>query len=410
MKIRSLFILGFLLFATALIAQDYRVDQQKVRSGLNELLTDLANRYVYLEEKGIDLDCIREKYSQKIEQIQSEEEIVLFFEYILDEFYDNHLILNTNRTQSYRLYSTIYAETKNGKSIITQVWQSQLQNLDVNIIGAEILKMNGMDFAQVIDQFPTLCQDKNQEDVRNWITNKVLAGRYSEPRRLSLRLATGQNYELDLGLLKLKTYDGPLNIELKEGIGIVRLNNSLGNASLIQAFDQALDQMTDTRGLVIDLRNTVDGGNSYIARAIMGRFIEKDQPYQKHRYVEDYGNHDPVVRSWVEYVSPRGETYKKPVVVLVGRWTGSMGEGLAIGFEGMGRAEILGTEMERLAGSMQGFSFKYFGFGYRLSTEKLFHVNGTPREKYVPTHYFSPDDIVGDQMLDKALELIKKGK
>ena len=37
-----------------------------------------------------------------------------------------------------------------------------------------------------------------------------------------------------------------------------------------------------------------------------------------------------------------------PVVVLVDHWTGSMGEGIAIGMDGLKRATIVGTEMAGL--------------------------------------------------------------
>ncbi|MEH0153060.1 S41 family peptidase [Limibacter armeniacum] len=154
--------------------------------------------------------------------------------------------------------------------------------------------------------------------------------------------------------------------------------------------------------------STVDGGNSYVARGIMGRFINESKPYQKHWTIEKYNENPMVERSWVEYVSPRKEQYKKPVVILVGRWTGSMGEGLAIGFEGMERAQIVGSEMERLAGEMSGFSFKNQRFGYRLSTAKLFHINGTPREKYIPTNYVTQTTTENDETLEKGIKLIFK--
>jgi carboxyl-terminal processing protease len=55
------------------------------------------------------------------------------------------------------------------------------------------------------------------------------------------------------------------------------------------------------------------------------------------------------------YGSPRQNIYKKPVVVLVGNWTGSMGEGIAIGFEGIKRAKIVGTKMAGLLGEIYSF-------------------------------------------------------
>lgn len=64
--------------------------------------------------------------------------------------------------------------------------------------------------------------------------------------------------------------------------------------------------------------------------------------------------------------------------------------------------------MQRLAGEMNGFSFKNQGFGYQLSTVMLFHINDVPREKYVPTHFVKQSTIEEDQALSVGLELINK--
>ena len=86
-----------------------------------------------------------------------------------------------------------------------------------------------------------------------------------------------------------------------------------------------------------------------------------------------------------------------------------MGEGLAIGFDGLGRAEIVGTEMKRLAGgSTNDFHLKNENLNYKLMTEKLFHLNGTPREKYIPENYVKQTVIKKDKVLEKGIELINK--
>lgn len=389
-------------------SQDCSIDHNKIKEDLNELITDIANNYIYLQEKNVDLNCIKEYYEHQIPNIDTEEQTVLFFEYLLDEFYDSHLILNTNRKSSFRLYSPIYATIKNGKAIISNVWQTQIENLDQDIIGTEILKINGINFDKAIDQFPTHCNNKNSQNVREWIINKILAGRYNQPRILSLKTKNKKNIEIDLDELVIKPNNKLLTSKTENGIGIIRINNSLGNNNLISEFDKSLNELMNTKGLIIDLRNTVDGGNSYVARGIMSRFIDNQRPYQKHWTIEQYDGNPEVERSWIEYVGPRKKQYKKPVVILVSRWTGSMGEGLAIGFEGMGRAKIVGSEMERLAGEMNGFSFKNQSFGYRLSTAKLFHINGTSREKYIPTNYVKQTTIQKDETLEKGIELINK--
>ncbi|MCL5127094.1 S41 family peptidase [Algibacter sp. L4_22] len=391
-------------------SQENYINHSKIKEDLNKIIGDLETNYVYLDDKEVDLNCIRDYYESQIKYVKTEEETVLLFEYLLNEFYDSHLILNTNRSSSYRLSAPIYASVKNGKILVSSVWKTQILGLVPQIIEAEILKINTVDFSEAIEKFPTHCSDKNNEVVREWIANKVLAGQYNEPRVLTLKLKSGKTTTLDLDKIQIRVEPYYLTSKRFDNIGVIRINNALGKDVLVTEFDRALDSLMDTEGLIIDLRNTVDGGNSYVARGIMGRFIEESKPYQKHLFLEkskDNPNVNPVItRSWIEYVEPRGETYKKPVVVLVGRWTGSMGEGLAIGFEGMRRGEIVGSEMEKLAGGVSSFSFKNQTYGYRISTERLFHINGIARELYVPTHFISQTSAMKDEVLEKGIKLI----
>lgn len=113
-----------------------------------------------------------------------------------------------------------------------------------------------------------------------------MAGRYNQPRILTLKLDNKKTVEFDLDKLKIKQPSEFLTSTVKYDIGIITINNSLGNNSLINKFDKALDKLMNTKGLIIDLRNTVDGGNSYVARGIMGRFINEPNPYQKHLTTE----------------------------------------------------------------------------------------------------------------------------
>ncbi len=43
----------------------------------------------------------------------------------------------------------------------------------------------------------------------------------------------------------------------------------------------------------------------------------------------------------MEIVSPKKPAYTKPLVVLVNHWTGSVGEGIAKGFDALKRATII---------------------------------------------------------------------
>jgi carboxyl-terminal processing protease len=398
-----------LLNNSCINSQDKVINQVKIKEDLNEMINDISQNYIYLQEKNIDLDCIRKHYEKQIPNIKTEEQIVLFFEYLLDEFYDSHITLNTHRNSSFRLFSPIYTVSENGSFLVANIWQTQIEKLNRDIVGTEIIKFNGIDFKHVIQEFPTHCNDKNSLKVKEWIANKVLSGRYNQSRILTLKSKNGKIIEFDLDKLKFKNSNDLLTSNTVNEIGIIRINNSLGNNHLIGGFDKALNKMMDTKGLIIDLRNTVGGGNSYVAKGIMSRFINSELPYQKHVvYDESWDNQPKIGRSWIEYVSPRSKQYKKPVVILVGRWTGSMGEGLAIGFEGIERAQIVGSEMERLAGAIFNFGFNNQKFGYQLSKEKLFHINGIARENYVPTNFVKQTTTEKDEILEKGIEIISK--
>ncbi len=110
-------------------AQNGNIDKIKVLEDLNQFINNINNQYIYLNNKKVDLACIKEKYSAKINTLKNQSDVLLLFEYLLNEFYDNHIYLTTNINESYRLSSTLFVEIVNGKVIIKNVWQSQIDNL-----------------------------------------------------------------------------------------------------------------------------------------------------------------------------------------------------------------------------------------------------------------------------------------
>ena len=194
---------------------------------------------------------------------------------------------------------------------------------------------------------------------------------------------------------------------MQDNRGYIRIHDSLGDADLILDFDKALAALRQTTGLILDLRDTPGGGNSTVARAILGRFVNREQPYQKH-VLPSEARDTGVVRSWLELVTPRGPfRYDKPVAALVNHWTGSMGEGLAIGFDATRAGVIVGTPMAGLLGATYRFELPHSRVGVNLPAEQLFHVNGTPREAFVPPVAVDPSaPATNDAWIAKALQVI----
>jgi len=155
-----------LLIGSCANSQETKVDRNKIEEDFEQLISDIKNNYIYLNDKKVDIDCIYSNYKEKIKLIDSEDQRLLFFEYLLDEFYDSHVILMRAIKQSYRLDSPIFTVTNNGKTNIKNIWQTQIENTDLDIIGSEVLKINGIDIITKIEKFPTICNDKN--DFKNY--------------------------------------------------------------------------------------------------------------------------------------------------------------------------------------------------------------------------------------------------
>jgi len=52
----------------------------------------------------------------------------------------------------------------------------------------------------------------------------------------------------------------------------------------------------------------------------------------------------------------------------------------------MKKAKITGTKMAGLLGAIDQFKLTQTNIGYQFPTERVYHINGTPRENYRPTY------------------------
>ena len=174
----------------------------------------------------------------------------------------------------------------------------------------------------------------------------------------------------------------PLSVEVRDRVGVVRFNNSLGDPATIPAFDAAVRTCLGLDALILDLRNTPSGGNTDVARAILGHFVAQARPYQVHE-VPAVERRTTVPRRFVEYVLPRAPAFTGRVAVLGGRWTGSMGEGVVIGMHAAAGARTFTSDLGDLLGALHVLELPVARVTLELGAEALFHVDGTPRAAFV---------------------------
>jgi C-terminal processing protease CtpA/Prc len=385
-----------------------------VRADFDALWRYVDENYAYFDSRLTGWSAVPELYRSHLASVKTRTDLIAVFERVLDELYDAHAQLTVNTADSARLVPSgadIWAEWQYGKAAVADVRDASDAARAGIRPGAEILALNDVPIEEAVRARIGRSLRAIDDDVRSWALRAVLAGYHNQPRRLQLR--TGGT----VSIASLPAADQSFNREgrlatrvLANNIGYIRVHDSLGNQDVIGDFDAALARHETTSGLILDLRDTPGGGNSTVARAILGRFVRTERPYQKH-VLPSEERQTGVRRSWLELVTPRGPfRYSHPVVVLVGHWTGSMGEGLAIGFDAVEAATIVGTRMAQLGGATYHFELPESRIGVNIPAEKLFHVNGTPREAFVPKVRLTVEELVGvsgDPWMTRAMQVLK---
>lgn len=399
-----------LLFVTSSHAQSL-FSKQQYEADFDYLWRNISDHYAYFDQRTTDWNRVRETYRPKLEGVRTTGHFVRFLEDVLDELYDPHSHLNTNTASSRRLVPSgadIWAEWKGNSAVITEVRRGSAAMKSGIREGMLIESFNGIVIEEAVGRQYGKSLRRIDKEVRDWALRALLAGRRNEERRIAVvdrgarrAFLVGDEAATPLGeavnkLLEYRRIEG--------NIGYIKINNALGDTNLIVAFDAALVALRDTRGLVLDLRDTPSGGNTTVARGILGRFIAREMPYQRHSIPAEERKHD-VKRSWIELAAPRGDfTYKQPVALLVSHWTGSMGEGMAVGMDAMGRATVVGTRMAGLLGATSQITLPNTRIGVSFPTEKLFHVNGSPREDYSPKWLVDMLSKQVSELVDPVLE------
>jgi len=373
--------------------------------------------YCYFDKKQTDWNRAKERYAGRIGSNTTREPFVELLEMALHELYDNHASLNAHTGRFPRLVpssSDLWAEFEGGRPVIVEVRRSYGAEQCGIRAGMEVAAIDDLPVPEAIAPFLGSALTRFDREAENYALNRALAGRKGVPRKFTLRSkGFKRDYYPDSRgcLLDAPASDRRIENRITGAEGYIRINNSLIDNALIPEFDEVLKSMAGTRSLILDLRETPSGGNTTVARAILGWFVQKDEYYQKHELTAQERS-TGIKRSWMEIVSPReGRFYDRPVVILVDHWTGSVGEGIAIAFDGMKRATVIGTRMAALNGAVYTFEMPSTGIRFSIPVERLFHVNGTPRELYVtkreigPLKLSAPDEK--DVILQEALDFLR---
>ncbi|HEX8643477.1 MAG TPA: S41 family peptidase [Allosphingosinicella sp.] len=366
--------------APALRPEDYRADALSIAPLIERV-------YAYPERFG-GISPLSERLRGEAERVGDRRALLLFAERALLALADHHAITGASFRDSRAVvpsFADLWIERAGASYRITAVREgSPAESAGVRS-GDALVAVEGLPIADAVVAFWADLGLAVTEERTAFAARVLAAGRRDRPRRLAIRSAAGAERALDLPNLysAAPPQRPPLAVREEAGALVLRINDALGESATIAAFDAAMAAAGPRRRIILDLRDTPSGGNTVVARAILGWFVGRPAFYQVHRLpVEERETGIP--RQWAEQVLPRpGKRHRGPVTVLVGRWTGSMGEGLAIGFDAIG-AEVCGGPMAGLLGAIYDYRLERSGLVLKLPTERLYAVDGTPREAFVP--------------------------
>ncbi len=375
-------------------------------------------RYAYFDSHPVDWPAVCTHYRPHAAAAGTREEFVAVLERALAQLGDAHAHLATSTPASARLVPTdtdLLAHWQGDEARIHAVRANSSAEHQGLRAGMRVLQVGGVAVGAASAAWEpgflsAGAAPPARRHLRDWALNVALAGvQNGEPVRVNVQ---DDGDERAVAFVPgVAREAAPLSVRTLADVPVLRVNNSLGDLALIAAFDVVVDAALDggAGALVLDLRDTPSGGNSTAARGLMGRLITRMSAYQMHESVAEQAE-TGIRRVWVEQVLPRGRDFSGPVVVLVGPWTGSMGEGIAIGLHAARQAPVVGQPMAGLLGALEEFSLPDSGITVRVPGEKLFHIGGAPRERFQPCPAPAPKGDrsgEGDPELDYALALAR---
>jgi carboxyl-terminal processing protease len=348
---------------------------------------DIDKNYCYFGKKRTDWSAVRRLYLSRTQTITTRVGLLHLIEDAIAELYDDHATLGADAPGSPRIVPSrtdLWAAWRGEEAVLEEVRPASVAAQAGLRAGDVVLAVNGQPVASAVAASLPRTLTASDPAARDWALRRVLAGPRGGVRKVEVRRGT-ETLRVELPDAPPSEETSPLESRVvATGIGYIRLHNSLGGSATVAAFDSALAVLKNTRGLILDLRDTPGGGDSSVAEPILGRFIHRRSGYQG--FVIPYGGRFGGARRFVQTVSPRGPfTYDGNIVVLVDHWTASMGEGMAVGLAGMHRGTVVGTRMAGLNGGIHDGMMLRSGIPYHFPAEQIFTLDGTPREQFRPT-------------------------
>lgn len=377
-------IIGGLAIACSAAAQTNAPTPADYRADAGEIADLIKADYAYLDHLPGGVVPTSPILTAERDAVHDRDSLLRYAEDMVTALADHHALTGSSFKDDWAIvpsYADLWIVRRSGGYLVDAVKPGTPAARAGIVAGDRLVAVDGVAIDAAVAAFWARLGLQPVAERAPFAARVLAAGRRDRPRALTFARAGA----VTLASLYAEQHDRPpiSVVPGKAGAVTIAFNNALGDDATIKAFDAAMAKVPARAAVTIDLTDTPSGGTTSIARAVMGWFVTRPMPYQMHNLPSEE-RETGIARQWIEQVLPRaGKYHPGPVTVRVGRWTGSLGEGLAIGFMALGKP-VCGTAMAGLKGAVYDFDLTHSRLRVKFPAERLYTVAGQPRETVVP--------------------------
>jgi carboxyl-terminal processing protease len=351
-----------------------------------EVWRRISERYYDPSFNGVDWNSVHDRYRPRIDQVGEDNEFYVLLNRMVGELHDAHTRLHTprERMDRERLLAVTPGisvwEVENKPVVISVDPGSEAERAGI-VPGMTVTSINGTPVTNRLEQVKlAIGGSSTARAERLRLYHRLLDGDPGTKITLGLTDFSGKPVTAAVSLKSVSDAPDVSCKQLPSGYGYIKL--TLWKSPIHDRFRAALDQLKNTPGVVIDLRDNPGGEVSEVLR-IAGFFFSNHEPFGN--FVTRSGRHMELATS-----GGHDAAYTGRVAILINESSGSGSEMFAEVMQETGRAVVVGRQS---CGCLLGISeFKKLKGGGELAVSELGYMS--PRGRRVEGTGVIPDEPV----------------
>ena len=364
-------------------------DTEKI-VGLSKCWSEAKYNFVYFDKLTFDWDSLYQATIPVVLATKNDFEYYRALQRFVAVLQDGHTKVSWNRKDLWDNWATIPVVTRliDGRMIVTEVLNNELEQFRGIKRGLEIVKINGIDVHEYVSTHIKPFIASSTEQWTNFIAyeREATSGKKSESIRLTFKDDNNRVFESTIShsmpeksLPEVPLFDFTV---LENNIGLLKIDD-FWRDNYIARFDSIYEKILATNGLIIDIREN-GGGNSNNSEYILSHLTNKIfnmSAWSSPSYIPAFASWNRprewhVGESWIGQPVKNKPFYNKPVALLINEGTFSAAEDFCVGFRNMKRGPIIGTPSGGSTGNPIGFGLPGGGW-VLMCTKKDTYPDGT---------------------------------